>query len=371
MDERRPDLVGVRVLPGQGDRLLVEVDARHVAAPALDQRVEAEPAGVAADVEHRAVLAEPGELQAVLALVAEEAGLVAPLEVDAEPDPVLLDRHPRRERRGWRAGGPGSLRPGRSARRRGPGSASCPTASAEDRQDRADPLIHPQAEDLDGEDVVEPVDDQAREAVPLGVDDPVGVGRRVEPERLAPQGDRAGRAASARSPGPGGITPGASSRSVICDRLFQSPKPSGKCVAVDDPDEVAVHRPDGPGRADHHLPVDERVVPRRADGDGRQLARRVERPVGDGTRAGCSVDRLRPAGHPSRSIGAWGDRMSIRRRRSCDEAGKVNQGTRIGPIGSEAGSSSEATQSAMIGLVVGTAASPIVGLNPPAVLVVT
>ena len=42
-------------------------------------------------------------------------------------------------------------------------------------EDRADPLVHPEAEDLDGEDVVEAVDDQAGEAVGLGVDHPIGV----------------------------------------------------------------------------------------------------------------------------------------------------------------------------------------------------
>ena len=64
-----------------------------------------------------------------------------------------------------------------------------PSRSAEQVEDRADPLVDPQAEDLDREDVVEPVDDQAGEAVGLGVDDPVGVGRLVEPEEVAAEGD--------------------------------------------------------------------------------------------------------------------------------------------------------------------------------------
>ena len=64
-----------------------------------------------------------------------------------------------------------------------------PSRSATQGEDRADPLVHPQAEDLGRQDVVEAVDDQAREAVPLGVDDPVGVGHLVEAEHLAAQGD--------------------------------------------------------------------------------------------------------------------------------------------------------------------------------------
>ena len=44
-------------------------------------------------------------------------------------------------------------------------------------------------ERLDREDVVESIDDQARQAVPLGVDDAVSIGHLLQPEHLVTQGD--------------------------------------------------------------------------------------------------------------------------------------------------------------------------------------
>ena len=94
-----PDLVGVAVFARQGDGLLVEVDAGDLPRLAADQGVQAEAAGVAAQVQHGPVGAEPGELAAVVALIAEEARLVPLLEMDAVADPVLGDGHAGRELR--------------------------------------------------------------------------------------------------------------------------------------------------------------------------------------------------------------------------------------------------------------------------------
>ena len=62
-----------------------------------------------------------------------------------------------------------------------------PQAAGTELEDRADPLVHAQAEDLDREHVVEPVGDQAGQSVALGVDHAIGVGLLVQPERLRPQ----------------------------------------------------------------------------------------------------------------------------------------------------------------------------------------
>ena len=54
-------------------------------------------------------------------------------------------------------------------------------------EDRPDALIHPQAEDLDREDVVVAVSDQAGEPVALGVQHAIRIGLLVEPKNVAPQ----------------------------------------------------------------------------------------------------------------------------------------------------------------------------------------
>ena len=94
-----PDVVGVAVLASQGHGLLVQVDARDLAGLAADQRVQAKAAGITAQVEHRPPGTKPGELAAVVALIAEEAGLVASVEMDAVADSMLLHGHARRQPR--------------------------------------------------------------------------------------------------------------------------------------------------------------------------------------------------------------------------------------------------------------------------------
>ena len=189
VDEARTDLIGIGVLLREGDRFLIEIHARDLGSPALDHGIESETAGVTTGVEHGPAGREPGEGQPVIALIAEKAGLVTALELDAEADAVLVDRHPRGEfARGHRAArevlrecdpvvdvDPEVLRP---------------DPFGQPIQDRADPLVYPQAEDLGREDVVKSVDDQATEAIGFGVDESVSVGRFVELEEVAAERDR-------------------------------------------------------------------------------------------------------------------------------------------------------------------------------------
>ena len=76
---------------------------RHLAGLAPDQGVQAKAAGVATQVEHRPAGTEPGQVAAVVALIAEKAGLVGLVEVDAVPDPMFLHGHSRRQVDDWRA----------------------------------------------------------------------------------------------------------------------------------------------------------------------------------------------------------------------------------------------------------------------------
>ena len=99
MNHVEPDVVGVAVFASQRHGLLVQVDARDLAGLAADQGVQAEAAGVAAQVEHRPAGTKPGELAAVVALIAEEAGLVAVVEMDAVADSMFLHGHARRQAR--------------------------------------------------------------------------------------------------------------------------------------------------------------------------------------------------------------------------------------------------------------------------------
>ena len=84
---------GVRreVRARQPDRLGRTVDRRRLARAAGERR-EREAARVAEHVEHRAALRERTHARAAVALVEEEAGLLAAEHVDAVRDPVLDDR---------------------------------------------------------------------------------------------------------------------------------------------------------------------------------------------------------------------------------------------------------------------------------------
>ena len=126
VDHAEPDAVGVAVLAGQRHGLLIQVHAGDLARLAADQGVQAEPAGVAAGIEDRSIRAEPRQVAAVVALIAEEAGLVPFLEVDPVANAVLLDGDARRKLGTGQRAGPGSPPEARRARRPEPGSAASP-----------------------------------------------------------------------------------------------------------------------------------------------------------------------------------------------------------------------------------------------------
>ena len=77
VDELQPGLVEVGVPLGLRDRRLVQVHAGNLRGSTGDLGVEGKAAGVAAQVEHACVLRKARDPAAVVALVAEEAGLVA------------------------------------------------------------------------------------------------------------------------------------------------------------------------------------------------------------------------------------------------------------------------------------------------------
>src|SRR5262249_35818214 len=98
VDEADPGLrareaVQLRVLARRRDRGLVEVDPRRLARVPEAAGGEREPARVAADVEDALPARELRERAAVVALVEEEARLVAARDVHGEADAVLVDRH--------------------------------------------------------------------------------------------------------------------------------------------------------------------------------------------------------------------------------------------------------------------------------------
>src|SRR4029077_11820807 len=97
MHHAEPDAVGVAVLPGKRHGILVQIHAGDLAGPAAQEGIEPESAGVAAKIKHRAIGAKPGQIAAVVALVAEEARLVAFLEMNPVANPMLVDGHP-----GWK-----------------------------------------------------------------------------------------------------------------------------------------------------------------------------------------------------------------------------------------------------------------------------
>eukprot|EP00825_Cyclidium_porcatum_P013887 TRINITY_DN17368_c0_g1_i1.p2 TRINITY_DN17368_c0_g1~~TRINITY_DN17368_c0_g1_i1.p2 ORF type:complete len:445 (-),score=35.36 TRINITY_DN17368_c0_g1_i1:268-1602(-) len=85
-------LVEVAIAAGLGHRGFIQVHPGDIRRPGHRGR-DGKPAGVAAEVQHAPVLGHAGQLAAVVALVAEKAGLVALGKVDLEPHAVLTDAH--------------------------------------------------------------------------------------------------------------------------------------------------------------------------------------------------------------------------------------------------------------------------------------
>ena len=226
MHHAQPDAVRVAVFPGERHGILVEVDASDLASPAAQEGIEPEAAGVAAKIEHRTIGAKPGQVAAVVALVAEEARLVAFLEMNPVANPMLVDGHA-----GWKLGtGDGTARKvfllGDSLVDLHPEVPRRQVMRAP-LQDRPDALIHSQAEDLDRQDVVVTIGDQTREPVALGMQHAIRVGLLVEPEDVA-RSATASAIRRSQNSGPGGSDSLDSSLRLISDRGFQSPYPSAR-----------------------------------------------------------------------------------------------------------------------------------------------
>jgi hypothetical protein len=90
MHELDPDLVEVGIAPRLRDRRLVQVDASGLFRAARDRGGQGKSSRVRAKVEDPA-LREPAEGGPVLALIAEESGLVALLKIDLKADSVFAD----------------------------------------------------------------------------------------------------------------------------------------------------------------------------------------------------------------------------------------------------------------------------------------
>ncbi len=114
--------------------------------------------------------------------------LWTPSEDDPVPDPVLLDRHARGQL-GTDDGPAREVLGHRDPFVDMDTDVLCSEPFGDQGEDGADALIHAEAEDFGREHVIEPVDDEAGKAVPLGVEHAVGVRDRLEAEGLVPQGD--------------------------------------------------------------------------------------------------------------------------------------------------------------------------------------
>ena len=147
-------------------------------------------------------------------------------------------------------------------------------------KDRPDALIHSQAEDLDRQDVVVTVGDQAGEPVALGVQHAIRIGLLVEPKNVAPQRHGFGDPAIPEF-GSGrfrlsGKQPQADQRSRVPE-----PVPQRQTIAIDDLHQVTLVRLQRADRADHHFSEDEGMAPRRANGDRGQGAFGSQASVGN------------------------------------------------------------------------------------------
>ena len=194
------DLVEVGVALGEGDGVFVEVDAGDVVGLAEGGGVDAEAAGVGAEVEDVFAFGEFGEVEAVVALVGEEAGLVAVGEVDLEADAVLGDDG------GFAVGGAVFLGAGGGVLSEDEAFVVLNALVGADKDvfdleeffefgsDGFGAAEHGEVEEFDDGEVAEAVDDEAGEGIAFCVDDAVGVGGGVEAELIDAEIDRGGEA---------------------------------------------------------------------------------------------------------------------------------------------------------------------------------
>ena len=145
---------------------------------------------VAAEVEDGASFGPVGELPAVVALVAEEPGLVSRLEIDAELRAEFFDDHAGRA--AFREAGGG----GEAFLAVGLGGGLDDTVPGsqpgfEQIEHGIDPLVHGEAEGLGRENIAVAVDDEPGEAIRLGMDEPLCGGLAVELQQVAAEGEGA------------------------------------------------------------------------------------------------------------------------------------------------------------------------------------
>ena len=175
--------LGIRL--GQFERAFIEVEANDFVRVAESLRIDAEAAGVAADVEHAFAAAELGEALAVVALIEKEARLVLAARRDAKLQPVL-ENHVRRRR----------LRSPAIERFllphvlfREPVELGIRVVNRECIHDRAALLVHPGSEEFEHDRVAEAIDDEPAEVVALRMHEAVGVGDGIELEYIPAKGD--------------------------------------------------------------------------------------------------------------------------------------------------------------------------------------
>ena len=190
MDKLQANLVQVRIALRLFQRDLVQVHTGHIGGAARDFGVERKAARVAAEIEHARVFGEPRDGPAVVALVAEEPGLVALGKVHFVADAVFADFHPVGRR------GVGLF----EERRLDAFEATEVVVHVHARELRAGQLVQQrqpfrqalrdaQRINLAQQRLAIPVDHQPAQAVTIGVDQPVGIRRLVQLEQLAAQGD--------------------------------------------------------------------------------------------------------------------------------------------------------------------------------------
>ena len=188
MDEVDADVVQVHVPLGHLDGFFIQVDAGDFGG-AGEFGGDGETAGVAAEVEDLEALGEGAEAATVVALVAEEAGLVAFREVDLLDHAELLDLHEADGRF-------------RDIGRHDTFNASDMRVDLDDLALGADGVVQdgdPAGEaahdrirrDFDGKHVAEAVDDQARKEVGVGIDHAIGIRVFVELQDVLTEGGRA------------------------------------------------------------------------------------------------------------------------------------------------------------------------------------
>jgi hypothetical protein len=150
---------------------------------------DGEAARIAAQVEDLEAFGQGAETAAVVALVAEETGLVAFGEIDLLGHAELLDLHETDGR--LRDVGRHDAFDAGHVRVDLDDLALGADGVVQDGDPAGQPAHDADRRDFDREDVAEAVDDQAGQKVGVGVDHAVGVGVGVELQDITAQGDRA------------------------------------------------------------------------------------------------------------------------------------------------------------------------------------